>query len=337
MSVSDIPFRTCLPQAEFALQALRAGAQLARRVQQERVIRSLPKADHSPVTVADYAVQAVIGRMLAERFPADRLIAEEDSQTLRRGPAHMSRVVARYVGGLMPGTGEAQVCDWIDFGRGDAQGTYWVLDPVDGTKGFLRNDHYVVALALISAGEVILGGLGCPRLHRPGRPPDGEGSVVLAARGEGSWISGLAGGGWQQLHVSKEARPEKARLLRSFEPGHTDEGTMDRLARWLESEAPPVRMDSQAKYARLALGEGELLFRLLSPIRPDYREKIWDQAAGSIVVEEAGGKVTDLRGYPLDFSQGRELTANIGVLASNGRLHQVGLRALEQLGAQRRP
>ena len=55
-------------------------------------------------------------------------------------------------------------------------------------------------------------------------------------------------------------------------------------------------MDSQAKYAVLAAGGGDVNLRLLSPSRPDYREKIWDQAAGSIVVEEAGGRVSDLNG-----------------------------------------
>ena len=54
----------------------------------------------------------------------------------------------------------------------------------------------------------------------------------------------------------------------------------------------PVRLDSQAKYACMAAGNAEFLFRLLSPSRPDYRECIWDQAAGSIVIEEAGGRVT---------------------------------------------
>ena len=95
-------------------------------------------------------------------------------------------------------------------------------------------------------------------------------------------------------------------------------------------EAEPVRMDSQAKYAVLAAGHGELYLRLLSPSRLDYREKIWDQAAGSIVIEEAGGKVTDLDGKPLDFTQGRTLAKNRGICGSNGVLHQAATE-----GAQR--
>ena len=87
------------------------------------------------------------------------------------------------------------------------------------------------------------------------------------------------------------------------------------------------------KYALLASGEGEIYLRLLSPDRMDYREKIWDQAAGSIVVEEAGGMVTDLDGKALDFSRGRTLKDNRGICASNGQLHNEALAVLKKVNA----
>ncbi|HEY1064467.1 MAG TPA: inositol monophosphatase family protein, partial [Pirellulales bacterium] len=105
------------------------------------------------------------------------------------------------------------------------------------------------------------------------------------------------------------------------------------LERELGIAQPPVRMDSQAKFALLATGQGEFLFRLLSADRPDYRERIWDQAAGLIVIEEAGGRVTDLDGKPLDFTHGRSLTANRGVIASNGALHETALAAVKTIKA----
>ena len=76
---------------------------------------------------------------------------------------------------------------------------------------------------------------------------------------------------------------------------------------------------------------GDVNLRLLSPSRLDYREKIWDQAAGSIVVEEAGGRITDLHGASLDFTAGRTLANNQGILASNGHLHDTALTALAQV------
>ena len=88
---------------------------------------------------------------------------------------------------------------------------------------------------------------------------------------------------------------------------------------------------SQAKYAALAAGCAEIQLRLLSPTRLDYKEKIWDHAAGALVLEEAGGRVTDLYGAPLDFTRGRMLTANTGLLATNGAVHDAALAAVRQV------
>ena len=67
------------------------------------------------------------------------------------------------------------------------------------------------------------------------------------------------------------------------------------------------------------------------PTRPDYEEKIWDHAAGSIVITEAGGRVTDVRGVDLDFSLGRTLKDNKGVIVTNGHLHERVLGAVKQV------
>ena len=64
------------------------------------------------------------------------------------------------------------------------------------------------------------------------------------------------------------------------------------------------------------------------PTRKDYVEKIWDHAGGVLVVEEAGGTVTDIDGQPLEFTHGRGLERNRGVVVTNGRLHQQVLRAV---------
>jgi 3'(2'), 5'-bisphosphate nucleotidase len=162
----------------------------------------------------------------------------------------------------------------------------------------------------------------------------GPGSLVVAVRGQGAWTRPLdADGDFKQLGVSAQADPGQARLLRSAEAAHTNVDKLDDIAAQLGVAAEPVRMDSQAKYTVLAAGQGELLFRLLSPKMPDYREKLWDQAAGALIVEEAGGSITDLDGKPLDFSAGRVLVNNRGVLASNGRLHAAALEAVRAVGA----
>jgi len=86
-----------------------------------------------------------------------------------------------------------------------------------------------------------------------------------------------------------------------------------------------LRVDSQAKYAMVARGDAEIYLRLP---RGDYVENIWDHAAGMMLVEEAGGAVTDLTGKPLDFSHGPELSENRGIVATNGAFHERVIEAI---------
>ena len=330
------PYRS---EAEFALLAVRTAAGLSRRIQQEMISPAMEKSDRSPVTVADFVSQAVVARMLQEEFPDDPLVAEEDSAELRApAQAQTLSAVTSYVSSLHPESSKESVCNWIDHGSGELESRFWVLDPIDGTKGFLRGDQYVVALALVEEGQVVLGAMGCPNLNNDLRPEvGGIGSVVLAVRDQGAWVTDMDGNRPIKIQVSGQQDPKQARLLRSFAAEHTNVTKIDQLVDTLGSRQPPLLMDSAAKYAVLAVGHGDLLFRLISLQKPDYVEKIWDQAAGSIIVEEAGGKVSDLVGRNLDFSCGRFLTDNLGVLASNGWLHEAALEALQVVGADRRP
>jgi 3'(2'), 5'-bisphosphate nucleotidase len=322
------------PEIQFALRTVRQAARLVRQVREESNPSSLTKGDRSPVTVADFASQALVAWSLSQAYPADPLVAEEDASALRApGAQAILDLVTGYVRQVLPEADSSQVCRWIDRGAADPGGRFWTLDPIDGTKGFLRGDQYVVALALVVEARVALAFLGCPNLTLSGGSP-GAGCLVVAARGQGTWVTGMAeGSALERLAVSERQDPAQARLLRSFESGHTNADMVDELGSQLGVEADPVRMDSQAKYAVLAGGGGELLVRLLSPTRPDYREKIWDQAAGSLILEEAGGRITDLDGRSLDFSTGRSLAGNRGVLASNGHLHDLALNALRVVGA----
>jgi 3'(2'), 5'-bisphosphate nucleotidase len=324
-------------EAQFAVEAVREAALLVRRVQREMIGSGITKDDKSPVTVADFSAQAVVAKRLADRFPDAALMGEESAVALltEQGEETLAQIT-RFVQTVIPDASPEQVCDWIDRGVGERRATTWTLDPVDGTKGFLRRDQYAVAFALIVDGVVQLGVLGCPELEGTQRPVSGgAGSLLLAVRGQGAWTQSLsdASSPWTRLTVSGITDAAQARLLRSVEKGHTDTGGIGDLVRTLGVTADPVPMDSQAKYAVLAAGGGDVLLRLLSPSRPDYREMVWDQAAGSIVVEEAGGRVSDLDGKALDFSQGRTLAANRGVLATNGRLHQALLAGLKQINA----
>jgi 3'(2'), 5'-bisphosphate nucleotidase len=325
------------PETQFALRVVRQASQLVRMVQADMVSPTLTKDDRSPVTVADFASQALVGRRLAETFPSDPLVGEEDASVLRQPESqHTLEGVTKFVSNFTPDASPELVYAWIDRGAGEPSKRFWTLDPIDGTKGFLRGDQYAIALALIVDGQVRIGVLGCPNL-KDGYQRDigGDGTLAIAVRGEGAWI-GSIDGDLQKLHrchVSNVADSAQARLLRSYESGHTNNSQIDYFAQELGVEAEAVKMDSQAKYILLAVGKGELYLRLLSPKQPDYREKIWDQAAGSLIVEEAGGQVSDLDGKTLDFTAGRTLFNNRGILATNSCLHEEAIQALRSIHA----
>ena len=320
-------------EIQFLLEATRQAMQLVQMIQGEMVNEALTKEDRSPVTVADFAAQALVGYHLAQAYPGDLLVAEEDSARLKSDPAMLGRVT-QYIQRLVPEATPDTVTAWIDLNRADGGKRFWTLDPIDGTKGFLRGDQYAVALALVVEGQVVLGALGCPHLNSNAEPVHNSGALFYAARGHGAWAVDLQQNQTAlRLNASARSDPTRARILRSFESGHTNTSQIDDFARWMNAKVEPVLMDSQAKYALLASGGAEILLRLLSSKQPDYREKIWDQAAGSIVLEEAGGWISDLDGKPLDFTTGRSLVNNRGILASNGSLHSSALQALRQIGA----
>ncbi len=292
---------------------------------------SIQKSDRTPVTIADYGSQAIICKLIKEAFPDDIVVAEEDSAELKK-PDHSNilRQVTRYVHDLFPDASSDEVCSWIDLSSHSIHKRFWTLDPIDGTKGFIRGDQYAIALALIQNGSVQLGLMACPNLYVDKDRPDGKrGCLFFALRGKGSFQMELGGDGRQTLSVAKVGDPEEASFTESVEPDHADHLTHLKIAQKLRMTQPPLKMDSQAKYGIVARGEVTFYLRVPSSSRPGYKEKIWDHAAGAIIAEEAGGKVTDIYGKPLDFSCGIKLERNHGILASNGMLHDIVLKALE--------
>jgi len=308
--------------------------QLTGRVQHEIAASgdALTKDDRSPVTIADLAAQVLVSRRLAEAFPHDALLAEEDSAALADEEAMQQRVmdqVRQHVTGITPDAMIAAL-DRGSHSGGDQR--YWVLDPIDGTKGFLRGDQYAVALALVEHGRVVVGVLGCPNLPDPASTVPG--SLFSAVLGEGASAHPLSDDDEQEVHVDGITDPARAVVCESVVAAHAAHSIQARIAHRLGITAPPYRIDSQCKYAVVARGEASIYLRL--PRDTSYREKVWDHAAGSIVVTEAGGQVTDLDGNPLDFSNGRLLGNGRGIVCTNGAVHDRVLEACRaEISSQR--
>ena len=310
-----------------AIAAATAAAKVCEQVRQTMVPEAIEKKDRSPVTVADFGAQAVVCKALLEAFPNDPVVGEEDAAELKTPEmAERLQQVTSYVQQVAPDATPEAVTKWIDHGNGDVAARYWTLDPIDGTKGFLRKDQYAVALALVENGEIKVGVLACPALTIG----DKTGILLVAVRGEGATMQAIAGGNPEPIEVTSSSDAEHFRFVESVESGHGDQSLQSAIAQAAGITADSMRMDSQAKYAAVASGQAVLYLRLPSPKSPDYREKIWDHAAGVIVVEEAGGRVTDMTGKPLDFSKAAKLVDNRGVIVSNGEIHDRVLSALKQ-------
>ena len=282
---------------------------------------AIDKQDRSPVTVADFAVQALVISEL-DRFDSEsNVVGEEDASVLRADDNLRARVT-RFVRSVRPEMTEEAVCTAIDRGghAGGPRGRFWTLDPIDGTKGFLRREQYAIALALIQDGVVQLGILGCPAME--------DGLLFAAIRGQGGFSAPISDLNQRTpLAVSPESDSKASRFCESVERSHSAHDATGKIAARLGITRAPFRIDSQCKYGAVSRGEAEIYLRL--PTGDTYREKIWDHAAGALIVEEAGGRVTDMHGQALDFSQGRTLDNNRGIIATNRTLHEMVLEAVD--------
>ena len=310
-----------------AIYAVKKACTLCAGIQHELVEEdTLSKSDKSPVTIADFGSQAVINIVLGKEFPNDDYVCEEDSNQIKKEEsAELRKKVYNNVTNIFPDVSEKKMLDAIDLGADNCNfiGRYWTLDPIDGTKGFLRGDQYAIALALVIKGEVVLGVLGCPNMYYD---KEDKGVIYYAVKNSGTHALSIKTGKTKKINVDTISSPDNAVFCESVESAHTAHGQSAAIAKLLNVNSEPFRIDSQCKYAAVASGMASVYLRL--PTRPGYQEKIWDHAAGMIIVQEAGGKVTDINGKALDFSKSYQLTENSGIVATNGLLHDKFIEAI---------
>ncbi|KAJ2145234.1 3'(2'),5'-bisphosphate nucleotidase [Coemansia sp. RSA 564] len=295
---------------------------------------TLTKKDKSPVTVADFSAQAVVNNILEKYFPNDPIVGEEDSKDLlgEEGRVLREKVVELTNTAVNTPMSTEEVLKAIDRGQyaGGSTGRHWTLDPIDGTKGFLRGEQFAVCLALIIDGKVRLGVVGCPNLPYDMSQPEGEkGVLAVAVEKQGAFQRKLNVKDFIEtpIFVSIVEDSCNASFCESVEAGHANHGDSAKIAELLGITKQSVRMDSQCKYVAVARGDADIYLRL--PVDSKYVEKIWDHAAGNIIIQEAGGQVSDVNGEPLDFSQGRTLSANKGVIAANANIFGTVVEAVK--------
>ena len=329
---------------EVGREAVCAAAIVTNQVQNAlEEVRSLTKDDKSPVTVADYAAQAIVGKILRDRLDDVVLVGEEDSAFLRDedNTVFLDATLAA-VREVWPEADRDALLDAVDVGAGDTHHkNFWTLDPIDGTKGFLRDQQYAIALGYIEGDTPTVGVMGCPNLpvnmSEPLDVPDAHGCLYAAIKGVGVYEAPCDDPTGEMIRITRldHIEGDPISVCASVEKAHSNVSDTDRVLEYIEQKygievGEPVRLDSQAKYAVVARGQADAYLRL--PTRPGYVERIWDHAAGCCIACESGAFVTDIFGNVLDFSHGRGLEKNRGVICAPPRVHGRIIEAIEALG-----
>ncbi|HYO88426.1 MAG TPA: inositol monophosphatase family protein [Candidatus Limnocylindrales bacterium] len=300
-------------------------AELTRRVQALQ-LSGAHKDGQEPVTLADYGSQAILCRALKDAFPHDGIMAEETAEQFLTlvSPSDRAQIV-RMVGEVLgEHVTQGDLVRWIDQGRDREAERVWAVDPIDGTKGFIAGRRYSVAVGAMEGGLPVAGILACPGY--PSR--DGRGILFYAQR-SAAYAEPLAGGKPVRVAVRPPAGLNGVRVVESAEESHVDHGALKRVLAAAGLKNPAVQpVDGQDKYAMVADGDAQVYLRLRRDAQYQYR--LWDHLTGTAIVQAAGGSVTDLDGSMLDFSRGRILSANRGMVVSpGGAFHERLLKAVD--------
>jgi len=306
---------------------MRAAAELCRIVQSRMLSVSRKDAGNygEPVTIADYGSQAILCRALQAQYPNDAVVAEESALQFQRllsaqQRAQVLQVLAQVLGQAVT---EQQVLEWLDFGRGKLAARTWVIDPIDGTKGFIAGRHYAIACALLQGGQLQQGLIAAPAYG------NGAGALFYTDKGA-AWCLPLAGGSAARIRVSERREAQTMRAVQSYARAHASKSRMAQARGYAGlDEANVIEMHSMEKYALVACGDAEVYMRL-PRAGAEYAHKIWDHAAGVALVQQAGGIATDLDGGALEFGRGQHMP-NLGMVVSNGRQHERLVTAVQRV------
>jgi 3'(2'), 5'-bisphosphate nucleotidase len=288
----------------------------------EETFNRMIKEDRTPVTIADFTAQALICDILNNTFPDDPIVAEEESNTLKEDPdSEFSQSVLRYFNKYNDGD-LTRIIDLVSLGNSDVSTRFWTVDPLDGTKGFIRGGHYSIAIALVEHGKVVAAALGCPTWE--------PFTVFSAVRGHGAFKTTDPETGPVKIEQKPEAAPK--RFVQSLEHTTGNKPLHQSIAEKLTITDDPLQVDSQLKYLMVALKQASVYLRIPAGKNLLYKEKIWDHGAGSLICQELGGTVTNRYGDELNFSQ-RTFPAGAGVCASIDTDHTQIVKTIEQFDA----
>lgn len=233
---------------------------------------------YEPVTVADRDASRIIVDMLAAAFPSDAILSEEESDDME------TRLTADRV---------------------------WIIDPIDGTAGFVnRDDDFAVQIGMAESGVPVVGIVFLPAYNL----------MMYASKGNGAFET-VNGSAPERLHTSEKS--ETSGLVAAVSRNHPSK-RMKRIRQSFGFERVVQRGSVGLKTGLIAQSECDIY------ISPGRRTKLWDTCGPQVILEEAGGRLTDLFGDDLQYAR-RGLQNYNGILATNGPAHNAVVKKLRPL------
>lgn len=334
-----------------ALKIVQLACEVTSRVQFELTKNNIvTKSDSSPVTISDLASQFLIFNHIHKHFPNDAFIGEEDtSEETKTFLNDVLTLVDQYTSEEYTVEELGEVIN-LGNSKGSVNGVnkrHWVLDPIDGTKGFIRGDQFAICLSLLNEqGEVILGIIGCPNLtltnyYKPEvhgvhkydyKKLDSEcgsdGYIFYSKAQEHEVFFGPSikfefpdestfKNDFLNVITKEDNKVDLNNLvtLEGFEKGHSSHDLQNEIKDKFNIKNA-LHLDSQVKYCLLALNLGNLYLRLPTTLK--FQEKIWDHAAGFSLLKSLDYNHTDsLEAKTVNFYDGGRYFLTKGVIASN--------------------
>ncbi|CAK7233555.1 hypothetical protein SEUCBS140593_008641 [Sporothrix eucalyptigena] len=345
----DSPYRR---ELEVAIRVVEQAARLSQAVLPDTDKGAVEKDNHlGPVTIGDFAIQALLTASLHAAFPDDVFVGEEDASALRTDPVLCDRVwqtLQKTVGtaslpDIVLPTSPADMCDTIDHCQNaPGPGRVWVFDPIDGTKTFLRREMYAINVALIVDGQQTVAVVACPLLSpdavmeagvitNDSIDPTGRGSLLFAVKGHGAYVRSLS----ETQATARRLPPAVATTpLHPVTCFFLQESALDDVHRAVAEELGVAFPGSDLlgwvpRWASLAMGRANTTVWVYR--RRDRHAKIWDHAGAMLLFEEVGGVVTDVDGRAIDLLAGRILTGNFGFVAAPAEAHPAVLKAVHNV------
>ncbi|KAJ4333062.1 hypothetical protein N0V87_007880 [Didymella glomerata] len=304
------------------------------------------KADDSPVTIADFAAQALLISAIHAVYPNDQFLGEESADALRSNAPLADRVwelvqraqslhAERTQNEALQGAqtlafpaSKEEMFELIDRGgKGEqtATGRVWVMDPVDGTATFMQGQQYAVCLCLLVDGKQAVGVIGCPnlafdvegplgqsRVHEDLVDEDDFGVLLSATKGQGTFIRRMSERAWGDARkIDLSELPEKNLEDLNFVESTIGKTSLSQEEHKAVCEQLGARWPGTVIWAQqvkhVALALGSTDVMVRIPKTVDRFTCVWDHAGGHLLYTEAGGLIKDFNGGDVDFAQGRHI------------------------------